>query len=259
MGIMPTEATSDLEPFLSRPLVPLNLASERRDWDLYEILYLDLTRYIGKDGNWPSRRDAHIRESKKDKPNQLCEIMMAKIGWIHIVRFEFDLTEDEANAREMWNIAHYQTNRSRHGSQARGYNLTDGGDGASGYARPAGEPAPNSGVAFAQDHQDKLKESAKHRPVRPGSHGWNIKMGNLRTRNSRMSDGITRDIDINLAVEMWKDGHSLRVIGKEVGCNHGTVKNRLRKLGEYEKRMAARVEENLDFKSLKRDRKEAQQ
>ena len=105
----------------------------RRDFVVYEILYPNGKRYIGKDGNWPCRRKYHIRESAKTSPNMLCEKKMAQYGWVHIAIIARGLTEKEANLAERFFIKLFRANICQWGAAGGGYNRTNGGDGSSGY------------------------------------------------------------------------------------------------------------------------------
>ena len=102
-------------------------------WRIYEILFPNGKRYIGKDAAYPSRKLVHLRQAKRDKPSQLCERKMAEYGVIHIAPIVTGLTEEEANLAEEFFIALFCTNVCKHGAAARGYNRTDGGEGVSGY------------------------------------------------------------------------------------------------------------------------------
>ena len=78
--------------------------------------------------------------------------------WEHII-FKEDLTQSEAKHIEMLLIALFQTNCSRYKDPERGYNLTDGGDGLSGYSF-----SDESKSKMSQTHK-KLLENPENHPM----------------------------------------------------------------------------------------------
>ena len=143
---------------------------------IYEIRYRNGKRYIGKDSKWPTRRDQHIQSSKKDTPTQLCEKKMREHGFLFIDPIVQDLTEEEANMAEIFFIKLFRTNICEWGDMSRGYNLTSGGDGVSGFKMSneakekmrlakLGKPGNARGSKRTEETIRKLSESRKGRPV----------------------------------------------------------------------------------------------
>ena len=77
---------------------------------VYEILYTNGKRYIGKDTRWPLRKKQHIYQSKQDTPNLLCEKKMKQHGWITIKPLVSLATEDELKRTEQVFISLFLTN-----------------------------------------------------------------------------------------------------------------------------------------------------
>jgi group I intron endonuclease len=76
--------------------------------------------------------------------------------WEHII-FQENLTQAEAKHIEVLLIALFQTNCSRYKNPECGYNLTDGGEGISGYI-------------FSDESKNKLSQSQKKRFENPENH-----------------------------------------------------------------------------------------
>lgn len=76
--------------------------------------------------------------------------------WEHII-FQENLTQSEAKHIEMLLIALFKTNCSRYKNPEFGYNLTDGGEGISGYT-------------FSNESKLKISEAAKERLANPENH-----------------------------------------------------------------------------------------
>ena len=76
--------------------------------------------------------------------------------WEHII-FQENLTQSEAKHIEMLLIALFKTNCSRYKNPEFGYNLTDGGEGISGYI-------------FSNESKLKISEAAKERLANPENH-----------------------------------------------------------------------------------------
>lgn len=92
--------------------------------------------YIGKTNNVEKRWSKHVRHScdPKCKHHFILHQAIAKYGVINFSHEIIETVNDERLSldREVYWISFYKSNVSRYGSQ-HGYNLTDGGDGASGY------------------------------------------------------------------------------------------------------------------------------
>ena len=154
---------------------------------IYEILYPSGKRYIGKDSNWPHRKKAHIYQSKKDTPSQLCEKKMAEHGYVHIRAIaRFDTTEDLDIAEEFY-IALYQTNICRWKGKARGYNLTDGGEGVCGLvmSEEMRQKMSEAKREVSEETRRKLREAWEKRKLIPMS-------DETRRRRSEAKKGKTR-------------------------------------------------------------------
>jgi len=90
--------------------------------------------YIGKTSDYKKRWYKHIYTSKKDIKKSLIHKAIKKYG---IDNFKFEILEenliqDELTNREIYYISLYKTNVKKYGNKY-GYNLTDGGEGISGY------------------------------------------------------------------------------------------------------------------------------
>ena len=135
---------------------------------VYEILFPNGKRYIGKDVAWPARRKEHIWQSGRERPYQLCEKRMKAIGWVHIVVVADGFgSEEELCEAERFFIAKHKTNVSRWRDEARGYNLTDGGDGVCGLVHSEETKRKlsegNVGKVVSEETRRKLSEAATGR------------------------------------------------------------------------------------------------
>ncbi len=128
--------------------------------------------------------------------NPTCAFGMAlkKYGWDGFTHeiIEDGLTKDEALRLETKYIEEFQTNVSRFGELVRGYNMTDGGDGASGYIPPTsvvkkramaitGKPRPdmvgnkyreglapwNKGKQMSDETKEKMAAANRRRGNKP--------------------------------------------------------------------------------------------
>jgi group I intron endonuclease len=92
--------------------------------------------YIGKATDLQSRWAAHLATAKRPtyEKHYLIHRAIAKYGEDNFSFTEIESlnSEQESLDREMFWIAQYKSNVCRYGSNY-GYNLTDGGDGSSGY------------------------------------------------------------------------------------------------------------------------------
>lgn len=82
-----------------------------------------------------------------------------KYGWDgfeHIIWAE-DLSEKDAKEWEIRLIAIFKTNRCRYSNPAYGYNMTDGGEGISGFK-------------FSNETKEKISKKAKERLINPENH-----------------------------------------------------------------------------------------
>lgn len=77
--------------------------------------------------------------------------------WDHII-VASELTKDEAIQLEVELISFYQTNICKWGNEARGYNLTDGGDGATGHSHSEETKRKISEKAKGREFPEELKE-----------------------------------------------------------------------------------------------------
>src|ERR1035441_1136752 len=93
--------------------------------------------YIGKTNDPKKRWHDHLLISRSNKDSHLFSIVHAALNKYGVNNFSFeiiqqDLTEEQAFEREIYYILQYRSNIVRFGNYY-GYNLTDGGEGQTGY------------------------------------------------------------------------------------------------------------------------------
>ena len=131
--------------------------------------------YIGITSKLPEKRWGNNGSQYSKKCHKAFAGAIKKYGWDnfdHIIWAD-GLTEDDAKYMEKLLIALYKTNCCKHKNPSYGYNMTDGGDGASG--RPHTEESkrklrelakqrysePSKCPFFGQKHTDKTKEKMR--------------------------------------------------------------------------------------------------
>ena len=108
-----------------------------KTWIVYVHVFPNGKKYFGITSKKPNQRWENGEGYKREGSNLAVYNAIKKYGWDniqHIILHE-GLTKEEACAKEIEYIAKYKTNVHRYGSKY-GYNLTDGGEGATGHKVP---------------------------------------------------------------------------------------------------------------------------
>lgn len=132
--------------------------------------------YIGKTNNIIKRKSCHFRlaERGKHKTTRQYSLIHSAISKYGKDNFEFKIiqsfnSEEESLSSEKYWISYFQTNAAKYGSFF-GYNLTDGGEGASGRVTSeetkkklslifSGTNNPNYGVPLSQEVKNKISKA----------------------------------------------------------------------------------------------------
>ncbi len=144
-------------------------------------------KYIGKTDNLDRRHEEHT------EANGHCPVFHAAIRKYGIASFELNIlgtydTESEAFEAEKHFIAEFKTNIKRYGA-AYGYNLTDGGEGPSGYRftdeqlrrlsdSHIGQQSYWKGKKLSDEHRQNLSKSHQGY-VMPDTQKQNISAANI--------------------------------------------------------------------------------
>lgn len=156
--------------------------------------------YLGKTKNFRKRKSAHLKIAKggKDRYKESFAIIhkaLVKYGdAIEFILIQEFLTENEALSAEKYWIQFYKTNVLKFGNEF-GYNLTDGGDGVSGYK-----------------HTEKSKVLMKEKAPRGPNHRY---YGSSSWRSNKPQDGINNNF--------FGQKHSAESLNKMTGLKKGII------------------------------------
>lgn len=108
-----------------------------KTWIVYVHIFPNGKKYFGITSKKPNQRWENGEGYKREGSNLAVYNAIKKYGWNniqHIILHE-GLTKEEACAKEIEYIAKYKTNAHKYETEY-GYNLTDGGEGATGHKVP---------------------------------------------------------------------------------------------------------------------------
>jgi len=183
--------------------------------------------YIGKSNNPSKRWRKHIKIAAIGSKDKSFSIIHAAIQKYGIDSFSISILEelvDETSAleREVYWVALHKSNIRRYGDDF-GYNLTDGGEGVSGYTHTESAKLKcatykkthpntvasnrkisqaNKNITFTQSHRDKLSDAGR------GEHNTNAKLDASK---------------VSIIKELLRNGTSQIEIAKQFGISEGTV------------------------------------
>ena len=165
-------------------------------WTIYMYTFPNGKKYIGKTNRSLSERQG----------SNFCQYKRCVLLWKAIQKYGPDSIEQEilaegdmedymASELEQEYIAHYQTNCNRYNNPTFGYNLTDGGEGMSGW-KPNAEQykfrcnvlaesaAKRRGVPFSDEHREKLSRAKRGIPRGPLSEETKRKLSLANSREN---------------------------------------------------------------------------
>jgi len=147
--------------------------------------------YVGKTKNPKERWQKHLSSARTGIGYFLIHRALNKYG---INNFDFTIieevnTEEDAFIREIFWIAHYKSNIIKYGDTF-GYNLTDGGEGASGHLHSAESKQKMSEASFgkpkSKEHKNALA-AAHLGKILTNEHKENIGLAGLGKKRSEES------------------------------------------------------------------------
>lgn len=138
--------------YLCGGVIDLGSETEEKKYCVYIHTSPNNKAYIGVTSQPPECRWGKDGTGYKQKTQPAMYAAIQKYGWDNFKHYIFadNLSEKEAKHLEVLLIALYKTNCSKYKCPSYGYNLTDGGNGTSGYQ-------------MSDETKTKLSESAKNR------------------------------------------------------------------------------------------------
>lgn len=130
-------------------------------------------KYIGKANNFKARLTHHLYDLNLDYPIYNA-IRKYGIDKFRVVIVERAYSENEVLQKEMQYIANYKTNIHKYGNHF-GYNLTDGGEGASGFKH-------------SHETRAKLSQQKLGKPGKPHTDDFKIKLS-IRNKGNKYGVG----------------------------------------------------------------------
>ena len=133
---------------------------------VYSLTFPNGKRYVGyttaPSSNLAHRWTCHKKDAK-DGNGHLVHNAIRKYGWKNVIKEVILVSDDEERCQSLEKqlIAFWKLNARRF-KDAKGYNLTDGGDGCSG---PTGHIPSNKGVTGVFHHTDEAKKLIGKRSI----------------------------------------------------------------------------------------------